>query len=60
MADKQVVSDAPLAGDPSRDEASYEPPRLTPLGNLNDLLAGGGSQCDNAAQAGHGIPAGNC
>lgn len=27
--------------------ATYEPPRLTPIGNLRDLLAGGGSlPCD--------------
>jgi hypothetical protein len=33
--------------------ASYEAPVLTPLGNLNDLLAGdGGTQCDNAVLGG--------
>ncbi len=29
--------------------ASYEAPRLVPLGNLKDILAGGGSQeCDGS------------
>jgi hypothetical protein len=34
------------AGKPSV-AVSYEPPRLVPLGNLKDILAGGGSnECD--------------
>jgi hypothetical protein len=32
---------------PGSEESSYEPPRLTAIGNLHDLLAGGGSLgCD--------------
>jgi hypothetical protein len=32
--------------------ASYEAPRLTPIGNLRDILAGSGSQpCEGMAQA---------
>jgi hypothetical protein len=30
--------------DPAKTVRSYEPPRLTLVGNLNDLLAGTGSQ----------------
>ena len=31
--------------------ASYEAPRLTPIGNLRDILAGGGSQpCEGGAR----------
>ncbi|MDB4983196.1 MAG: hypothetical protein JWM82_3948 [Myxococcales bacterium] len=34
----------------------YEPPRLTPIGNLRDLLAGGASLfCDGGAPASPGI-----
>jgi len=39
---------------------SYEPPRLTPIGNLHDLLAGdGGTSCDAVSgnpTAGHDNP----
>jgi hypothetical protein len=34
---------------------TYEAPRLTPIGNLRDLLAGPGSQpCEGGAPAGSG------
>jgi hypothetical protein len=48
MADQDKVS-GPASPDRSTvDKTSYEPPRLIPLGNLNDLLAGGGSKdCDS-------------
>lgn len=36
----------------SREEKGYSPPRLTPLGNLRDVLAGQGSMpADGLAQA---------
>jgi hypothetical protein len=36
----------------STEQPAYEPPLLTPIGNLNDLLAAtGGSVCDVAAES---------
>jgi hypothetical protein len=40
--------------------ATYEAPQLTPIGNLNDLLAGGGSNCDDEIQTGTIEPKGAC
>jgi hypothetical protein len=51
MADLDTSDDlspTPAAGP----KASYEPPALTPIGNLNDLLAGGGSACDDDIDSG--------
>ena len=43
------------AADQSADQ--YETPRLVPVGNLRDLLAGGGSQpCDGAVPQPGGSP----
>ena len=38
------MTNRPRNSNESRDAASYEPPQLTPLGNLHDLLAGTGTQ----------------
>ena len=46
--------------DRREDRAPYERPRLTPLGNLHDLLAGNGSQCDVDGNSGTEVPAGSC
>jgi hypothetical protein len=41
-----------IAGGGSSPQASYEAPRLTPIGNLRDILAGAGSQpCEGGLPA---------
>jgi hypothetical protein len=41
------VAEALVSQGPQGSEVEYEPPRLTAIGNLHDLLAGhNGSTCD--------------
>jgi hypothetical protein len=48
MADENMASGARAVANQS---AAYEPPRLTAIGNLRDLLAGTGSlPCDGEVQ----------
>jgi hypothetical protein len=58
MAHAQVTGDTSRPGDQPDGQPSYEPPRLTPIGNLHDLLAGGGSQCDALGDTGRDSPGG--
>jgi hypothetical protein len=58
----QSLSDVSRSEEGQPLASAYEPPQLTPLGNLNGLLAtGGGSQCDFPSQAqGSGTNQGAC
>lgn len=42
------------------DRLNYEAPLVIPMGNLKDLLAGNGSQCDAGFSTGNTLPVGNC
>ena len=58
MANGEEVRERPQS---DAGHAPYEAPRIVPLGNLHDLLAGGGSlQCDNDFTSGFTDPPGNC
>ena len=60
MVDRGVTEENPSLENGHAVVESYEPPRLKPVGNLRDLLAGGGSKCDVGNQIGQGGPDGTC
>jgi hypothetical protein len=59
VTDPRTQADVVVAVDATSQGVGYEPPRLVPIGNVHDLLAGdGGTQCDqiDGKSTGHDDP----
>jgi hypothetical protein len=57
MTETTTVPERPRPGD----DAPYEPPTVTPVGNLNDLLLGAtGPLCDQLSSTGGQVNDGTC